>query len=209
MITLEKDDSLFCFPVTIRAMRLSITWLIVIGFVLLLGACESNQPVVETPVSAEISPTQPTENKLPPPIVSIATAAPIPTAAEPRIVTAPNDEPPPPTATPEPLTEDISLVDGLLSAERVGNGAFKIALVTDGHSIVSMLADTYRADPGRVPPNLALWFVSASSSSDVMRSADTSFDNCTRNDGVGRPFYSAESLALRNFLDDAAFAVFF
>ncbi len=189
-------------------MRASIAWFVTVLLAGWLVACDGSTPPVATPVSAEITPTQVTENKLPPPVISVSTPAPIATVAAPPLVIVDNDATPIPTATPEPLTAQLTLPNTNIVAQRVGTGPFKIVLATDSHGVVAALAERYQSDPTLVPVNLSVWFVTTPSDGDILRSADTSFDGCNKNDGIDRPFDSAESLALRDFLADAAFAVF-
>lgn len=192
-------------------MRASIAWFVLVCLAVWLVACNGSEPTVEMPVSAENTPDAASENELPPPVISVSTPAPIATVAAPSVVSAAaiaEDAPPPPTATPVPLTEEVMLPNTSILAQRVGTGPFKIVLATDAHPAIASFAARYQANPASVPANLSVWFVTTGGNGDILRSADTSFDGCSRNDGVARPFNSAESLALRDFLSDAAFAVF-
>ncbi len=199
-------------------MRACIAWIILACGLLGLAACKGGIGN-ESDLSSDLAGTNSAEltdnndrslndvdpeETLPPPLIKISNSEPIPTVAQPSIVTQSEENLA--TPTPEPLLGTTTLADTAIEAQRVGNGAFKVVLVTDRHPALAQIATQLSADPSLVPDNLSVWFITTGQVGDILRSADTSFDACNKNDGIGRPFNSAESLALRNFLADAVFA---
>ncbi len=187
---------------------------------LLLANCKTRDiPVVD---SLDVTTTVAAET-LPPPAITFATRTPQTDTAQPTPL--PQQETtaemqPTLTRTPvvegEPISNDRLLLTTQngedVLAHRVGDGVFKVVLIGDRQPLVSQLYQHFVTHPEQIPAQLSVWFVpnmNPDGAHDVIRDADAGFDGCERNEGNGKAWISAESHALRTFLDDAVFVAFY
>ena len=146
-------------------------------------------------------------------MVNISTPEAIATVPAPQTQPIANDESEPVASpTPMPLMEAFEFAAGgaVVPVQRVGNGVFKVVLVGDDSDLVAEIAAHFAQNTEAVPAMLSVWFVAdidPLERADVFREADSGFDGCAKNDGVARPFVSAESKLLRDLTDDAALVV--
>lgn len=119
-----------------------------------------------------------------------------------------------PTATPSPTPTPIlsqQLIKGI-TAQRVGMGAFPVLIVGENAPIVAELYVEFNKNVDRLPPDLSLWFINEinpKKQPNFLFDADSSMDGCLSNEGIGRPFTSAESRALQQFALRSALTIFY
>ena len=200
-----------------------------LGCLFLLGCSRGSETetvsvgVVDAAVSAsppvDIEQVQPTVS-LPAPQIDIATSSaetitPT-TSTQPISPTVTLTAPPAITTTPTPPPLDTQPLANLdngqaMQAFRIGDGSRKVVVASDNNEVAQILYEQFANDRNQVPDELTLWFVpnvNPSGATDVLRSADTGFDGCLRNDVREHPFDSAESRALRDFTENAALVLF-
>lgn len=182
--------------------------LVLIGLGLIFSGCGGAPPATApTTPSAVVSPIATTE-ALPPPIVALSTLTPPPPT--PATIASPTTTPtavpptatPPPAPTPTPTPERerllaLSAAGRPVRAERSGDGPWRALLAVNGLPLTDVLARAV-AD---LPPTAVVWTVNELNPDRLpgfLEGADTSFDGCGLNNGVGRPFATAEARALRD-----------
>ena len=87
-----------------------------------------------------------------------------------------------------------------------------MVIAADHAPIVAELVEAFRSSAEKLPPHLSLWFITElnpQNNASFLYDADSSMDGCLFNEGIGRPFTSAESRALQRFTLRSALTIFY